>query len=208
MNLLNIITSCQLLPLATLTSKEQVEPLCKALIKAGLPLIEITLRDERTINILDEFKKYPQIAFGVGTIRTTHQIDKAIEADAKFLITPGFSKKLSHYASSKNILLIPGVQTPSEIIAANEEGHNVLKFFPAELGGGVNKLKSYLSVFSDIKFIPTGGISEENAPNYLKLDNVIAIGASALIPSKLIETESWNEIEDLLTQSKPNYLKS
>ena len=73
MNLLNIISSCQLLPLATLTSKEQVEPLCKALIKAGLPLIEITLRDERTINILDEFKKYPQIAFGVGTIRTTHQ---------------------------------------------------------------------------------------------------------------------------------------
>ena len=208
MDAINLITSCKLLPLATLTSKGQVEPLCKALINAGLPLIEVTLRDEKTLDILDEFKKYPQITLGVGTIRSTLQIDKAVEAQARFLITPGFSKKLSQYAFSKNILLIPGIQTPSEIMAANEEGHNVLKFFPAELSGGIQKLKAYYSVFSDIKFIPTGGILEENASSYLKLDNVLAIGASALIPSSLIKTNSWNEIEDILNKSKANYLKS
>ena len=160
MNALNIIKKTQLLPLTTLVSRDDVEPLCDILMNVSIPLVEITLRDERTLEIVDEFKKFPEINLGIGTIRTKSHIDIAIEANASFLITPGFSNDLADYAVSKKIVMIPGVQTPSEIMKASEAGFKTLKFFPAELSGGVSRLKAYKSVFSDIKFIPTGGITE------------------------------------------------
>ena len=202
MSILNLINKTRLLPLTTLISREDVEPLCDILFDTSIPFIEITLRDERTLEIIDEFKKFPDIHLGVGTIRTKEHIDIAAEADASFLITPGFSESLANHAALKNIPMIPGVQTPSEIINANEAGFSTLKFFPAELSGGVSRLNTYKSVFPDIKFIPTGGITYENTLSYLALDNVIAVGASALIPSDLIESKSWEEIKNKLEKSK------
>ncbi len=202
MSILNLINKTRLLPLTTLISREDVEPLCDILFDTSIPFIEITLRDERTLEIIDEFKKFPDIHLGVGTIRTKEHIDIAAEADASFLITPGFSESLANHAALKNIPMIPGVQTPSEIINANEAGFSTLKFFPAELSGGVSRLNSYKSVFPDIKFIPTGGITYENTLSYLALDNVIAVGASALIPSDLIKSKSWEEIKNKLEKSK------
>ena len=202
MSILNLINKTRLLPLTTLISREDVEPLCDILFDTSIPFIEITLRDERTLEIIDEFKKFPDIHLGVGTIRTKEHIDIAAEADASFLITPGFSESLANHAALKNIPMIPGVQTPSEIINANEAGFSTLKFFPAELSGGVSRLNSYKSVFPDIKFIPTGGITYENTLSYLTLDNVIAVGASALIPSDLIKSKSWKEIKNKLEKSK------
>ena len=153
MSIFNIINDTKLIPLTTITSREDVEPLCEVLIKASIPLIEITLRDERALDIIDEFNKFPEVHLGVGTIRSKSHIDLAINASASFLITPGYSENLLNYAKEKNIPLIPGVQTPSEIMKANEAGLSTLKFFPAELSGGVDRLKAYKSVFSDIKFI-------------------------------------------------------
>ena len=202
MNILNLINKTKLLPLTTLTLREDVEPLCDILFDASIPFIEITLRDERTLEIIDEFKKFPDIHLGIGTIRTVEHIDIAAEADASFLITPGFSESLANHAALKNIPMIPGVQTPSEIIKANEVGFSTLKFFPAELSGGVSRLNTYKSVFPDIKFIPTGGITYENTLSYLALANVIAVGASALIPSDLIKSKSWEEIKNKLEKSK------
>ncbi|MGB1460493.1 MAG: bifunctional 4-hydroxy-2-oxoglutarate aldolase/2-dehydro-3-deoxy-phosphogluconate aldolase, partial [Gammaproteobacteria bacterium] len=137
MNALNIIKKTQLLPLTTLVSRDDVEPLCDILMDVSIPLVEITLRDERTLEIVDEFKKFPEINLGIGTIRTKSHIDIANKANASFLITPGFSEDLADYAASKNIVMIPGVQTPSEIMKASEAGFKTLKFFPAELSGGV-----------------------------------------------------------------------
>ena len=208
MSVFNIINETKLIPLTTITSREDVEPLCEVLTEASIPIIEITLRDERTLDIIDEFKKFPEVHLGVGTIRSELHIDLAINASASFLITPGFSENLSNYAKQKNIPLIPGVQTPSEIMKANEAGLSTLKFFPAELSGGVNRLKAYKSVFSDIKFIPTGGITNENALSYLALDNVIAVGASALISPDLIKSKSWSEIKNNLKDSKELITKS
>ena len=208
MSVFNIINETKLIPLTTLTSREDVEPLCEVLTEASIPIIEITLRDERTLDIIDEFKKFPEVHLGVGTIRSKSHIDLATNAKASFLITPGFSENLSNYAKQKNIPLIPGVQTPSEIIKANEAGLSTLKFFPAELSGGVNRLKAYKSVFSDIKFIPTGGITNENALSYLALDNVIAVGASALISPDLVNSKSWSEIKNNLKDSKELITKS
>ena len=202
MSILNLINKTRLLPLTSLISRDDVEPLCDILFDTSIPFIEITLRDERTLEIIDEFKKFPDIHLGVGTIRTKEHIDIAAEADASFLITPGFSESLANHAALKNIPMIPGVQTPSEIINANEAGYSTLKFFPAELSGGVSRLNSYKSVFPDIKFIPTGGITYENTLSYLTLDNVIAVGASALIPGDLIKSKSWEEIKNKLEKSK------
>lgn len=202
MSILNIINKTKLIPLATLISRDDVEPLCDALIEAAIPLIEITLRDERTLDVLDEFKKFPEVHLGVGTIRSESHIDSSIKAGASFVITPGFSQNLVQYSLEKNITIIPGVQTPSEIMMASNAGLTTLKFFPAELSGGIDRLKSYNSVFSDIKFIPTGGITNENALSYLSLDNVEAVGASALISPDLIKSKSWAEITIKLKESK------
>ena len=202
MNIFNVITETKLIPLTTITSREDVEPLCEVLVEASIPLVEITLRDERTLDIIDEFKKFPEVYLGVGTIRSESHIDLAINASASFLITPGYSENLLNYAKQKNMPLIPGVQTPSEIMKANEAGLSTLKFFPAELSGGVDRLKAYKSVFADIKFIPTGGITNKNALSYLALDNVSAVGASALISPDLVHSKSWSEIKSNLKDSK------
>ena len=208
MSIFNIINETKLIPLTTITSREDVEPLCEVLIEASIPLIEITLRDERTLDVIDEFNKFPEVHLGVGTIRSESHIDLAINASASFLISPGYSENLLNYAKQNNIPLIPGVQTPSEIIKANEAGLTTLKFFPAELSGGVDRLKAYRSVFSDIKFIPTGGITNENALSYLALDNVVAVGASALISPDLVKSKSWSEIKNNLKESKELITKS
>ena len=208
MSIFNVIDETKLIPLTTITSREDVEPLCEVLVEASIPLIEITLRDKRTLDIIDEFNKFPEVYLGVGTIRSKSHIDLAINASASFLITPGYSENLLDYAKQKNIPLIPGVQTPSEIMKANEAGLSTLKFFPAELSGGVDRLKAYKSVFSDIKFIPTGGITNGNALSYLALDNVIAVGASALISPGLINSKSWSEIKNNLKESKELINKS
>jgi len=208
MSIFNIINEAKLIPLTTITSREDVEPLCEVLVEASIPLIEITLRDKRTLDIIDEFNKFPEVYLGVGTIRSKSHIDLAVNASASFLISPGYSENLLNYAKQKNIPLIPGVQTPSEIMKANEAGLSTLKFFPAELSGGVDRLKAYKSVFSDIKFIPTGGITNGNALSYLALDNVIAVGASALISPDLVNSKSWSEIKNNLKESKELITKS
>ena len=202
MSIFNVIAETKLIPLTTITSRDDVEPLCEVLVEASIPLVEITLRDERTLDIIDEFKKFSEVYLGVGTIRSESHIDLAINASASFLITPGYSENLLNYAKQKNMPLIPGVQTPSEIMKANEAGLTTLKFFPAELSGGVDRLKAYKSVFSDIKFIPTGGITNKNALSYLALDNVSAVGASALISPDLVHSKSWSEIKSNLKDSK------
>ena len=208
MSIFNIINEAKLIPLTTITSREDVEPLCEVLVEASIPLIEITLRDKRTLDIIDEFNKFPEVHLGVGTIRSESHIDLAINASASFIITPGYSENLLNYAKQKNIVLIPGVQTPSEIMKANEAGLSTLKFFPAELSGCVDRLKAYKSVFSDIKFSPTGGITNGNALSYLALDNVIAVGASALISPDLVNSKSWSEIKNNLKESKELINKS
>ena len=202
MDVIQLIKNLKTIPLGTLVSEEEVSGICNSLKVAEVPIIEVTLRDKKVRNILKYFNDYPEINLGVGTVRNIKDIDLAVESGASFIITPGFSSILSSYANQKNILLIPGIQTPSEILQASEAGHKILKFFPAELSGGVDRINAYKSVFPDITFIPTGGITETNMSNYLSLLNVIAIGSSSMIPNNLIEEKLWNEITQRLKNFK------
>ena len=202
MDVIQLIKNLKIIPLGTLVSEEEVIGICNSLKIAEVPIIEVTLRDERTRNILKYFKNYPEIKLCVGTVRDIKDIDLAIDSGASLVITPGFSSTLSTYASQKNILLIPGIQTPSEIMQASEFGHRILKFFPAELSGGVDRINAYKSVFPDITFIPTGGINEVNMSSYLSLQNVMAIGSSSMIPNDLIKNKLWDEITERLKNYK------
>ena len=202
MDIIQLIRNLKIIPLGTLVSEEEVIGICNSLKIAEVPIIEVTLRDERTRNILKYFKNYPEIKLCVGTVRNIKDIDLAIDSGASLVITPGFSSTLSTYASQKNILLIPGIQTPSEIMQASEFGHRILKFFPAELSGGVDRINAYKSVFPDITFIPTGGINEVNMSSYLSLQNVMAIGSSSMIPNDLIKNKLWDEITERLKNYK------
>ena len=202
MSILKTIKKNKIIPLGTLVNEDEVLSICNCLTEADIPLIEVTLRDKRVIDAIPSFKKYPNIYLGIGTIRTTEQIDLAINVGASFAITPGFSPKISDYALSKGLLLIPGVQTASEVMAASEAGHKVLKFFPAELSGGIDKLNAFKSVFPDITFIPTGGITNKNIANYLNLGNVVAVGASSAMPESLIRSRSWDKITKNLLEIK------
>ena len=202
MDIIQLIKNLKIIPLGTLVSEEEVIGICNSLKIAEVPIIEVTLRDERTRNILKYFKNYPEIKLCVGTVRNIKDIDLAIDSGASLVITPGFSSTLSTYASQKNILLIPGIQTPSEIMQASEFGHRILKFFPAELSGGVDRINAYKSVFPDITFIPTGGINEINMSSYLILQNVMAIGSSSMIPNDLIKNKLWDEITERLKNYK------
>ena len=202
MDVIQLIKNLKIIPLGTLVSEEEVIGICNSLKIAEVPIIEVTLRDERTRNILKYFKNYPEIKLCVGTVRNIKDIDLAIDSGASLVITPGFSSTLSTYASQKNILLIPGIQTPSEIMQASEFGHRILKFFPAELSGGVDRINAYKSVFPDITFIPTGGINEVNMSSYLSLQNVMAIGSSSMIPNDLIKNKFWDEITERLKNYK------
>jgi len=202
MDVIQLIKNLKTIPLGTLVSEEEVSGICNSLKVAEVPIIEVTLRDKKVRNILKYFNDYPEINLGVGTVRNIKDIDLAVESGASFIITPGFSSILSSYANQKNILLIPGIQTPSEIMQASEAGHKILKFFPAELSGGVDRINAYKSVFPDITFIPTGGITETNMSNYLNLLNVIATGSSSMIPNNLIEKKLWNEITQRLKNFK------
>jgi len=202
MDVIQLIKNLKIIPLGTLVSEEEVIGICNSLKTAEVPIIEVTLRDERTKNILKYFKNYPEIKLCVGTVRDIKDIDLAIDSGASLVITPGFSSTLSNYASQKNIQLIPGTQTPSDIMQASESGHRILKFFPAELSGGVDRINAYKSVFPDITFIPTGGINEVNMSSYLSLQNVMAIGSSSMIPNDLIKNKLWDEITERLKNYK------
>ena len=194
----------KLIPLATLETIEEVNNICEILLETGLQIFELTLRSAKSYDVAKEFQRFPDITLGLGTIKSKEDIDFAITVNAKFGVSPGFSKELSNHAIKNDFLLIPGVITPSEVMNASNEGHKLLKLFPAKAFNAISLLKNYEAIFKDINFIPTGGINADNMYQFLERKNVIAVGASALFPSSLIKNKQWQEIrtnlEDFLSQ--------
>jgi len=186
------------IPVIKLTNKNHAVPLANALLKGGIFCAEITFRSsvaEKAIREMSE--KVPAILVGAGTVVTIEQAEKAINAGAKFLVSPGFNPKIVDFAISKNIPMFPGVNDPSAIEAALEKGLTTLKFFPAEASGGCEMLKAFSGPFPQIQFIPTGGINVSNLVNYLSLSNVLAVGGSWLVKPEMIEENQFDKITKL-----------
>lgn len=178
-----IIKSAKVIPVIKLNSVEEAVPLARSLLKEGIPVVEITFRTACAAEGIKAIRnEVPEILVGAGTVINMEYAQKAIDAGCQFVVSPGFNPEVVDYVLSKNIPMIPGVATPSEVEIALCKGLEVLKFFPAQVLGGVEMLKALAGPFPNVMFIPTGGINEQNACEYLNQKNVLAVGRSVPIP--------------------------
>ena len=190
--------SIGLIPVIKIENADDAVPLAKALIDGGLPAAEITFRTscaaEAIKNITDT---YPEMLVGAGTVLTTEQVDAAIAAGSKFLVSPGLNPKVTAYALSKGIPMLPGCSNPSDIEVALELGLSTVKFFPAEAAGGLKMLKAMAAPYGKLNFMPTGGISADNLLEYLKFNKIVACGGSFMVKDELVREKKWDEITAL-----------
>lgn len=187
-----------IVPVVVLNDAKDAEPLAKALCEGGLPCAEVTFRTdaaEEAIRIIAE--KYPQMLVGAGTVLTIEQVDRAVAAGAKFIVSPGLNPKVVKYCVDKGIPVTPGTQTPSEMEQAIEMGLEVVKFFPAEPAGGLAMIKAVAAPYTMLKFMPTGGINLNNVEDYLKYDRILACGGSWMVKGDLIKAGKFDEIAQM-----------
>lgn len=186
------------LPTVTVSSLDEAESLCKILKLAKINSLEITLRSSVSSEAIEFISMDNEINLGIGTVLKTEQLIELENKKINFVVSPGYSDAVASYTRENKIIYIPGVETSTEIIKAYENGYKLLKFFPAELSGGIEKLNAIYSVFPDIKFLCTGGINLSNYQEYIKLPNVCALGGSFVLPKKLInEADSMEAINYL-----------
>lgn len=182
-------------PVVKLDRVEDAVPLAKALVDGGLPLAEVTFRtDAAEASIKAMSDAYPEMLIGAGTVLTTDQVDRAMNAGAKFIVSPGLNPKIVSYCVSKNIPITPGCSNPSDIEAAIELGLDVVKFFPAEACGGLAAIKAMSAPYGAIKFMPTGGINENNIGSYLAFNKILACGGSWMVKDSLVKEGNFAEI--------------
>ncbi|GBD10263.1 Putative KHG/KDPG aldolase [Candidatus Thermoflexus japonica] len=187
MEVLEAMERAGAIPIAVLEDEEEARFFADAMRKAGLPVIEVTFRTAAAAEVIRYLRQVdPQLIIGAGTILTPAQAAQALQAGAQFIVSPGFDSELAAWCRSADVLLIPGVATPSEVMAALRHGLYTLKFFPAEAMGGTKTLEALAPVFPQVRFIPTGGIRLSNLADYLKLPNVIACGGTWLADRRLI----------------------
>ena len=187
-----------LIPVIKIEDPADAVPLAKALIDGGLPAAEITFRTKCAADAIRNITKtYPEMLVGAGTVLTTEQVDAAIAAGSKFLVSPGLNPKVTAYALSKGITMLPGCSNPSDIEAALELGLTTVKFFPAEAAGGLKMLKAMAAPYGQLTFMPTGGINADNLLDYLKFNKIIACGGSFMVKDDLVKEKKWDEITAL-----------
>ncbi|WP_100967132.1 bifunctional 4-hydroxy-2-oxoglutarate aldolase/2-dehydro-3-deoxy-phosphogluconate aldolase [Helicobacter pylori] len=184
-----------IIPVVVIENIKDAVPLAQSLIEGGIPIIEVTLRSSCALEAIELIaKNVPKMRVGAGTILNPTQLEQAQNRGAEFLISPGLTIKLLEYAKKKDMPLIPGVSSSSEVMQALELGYSALKFFPAEYCGGVKLLNAFNGPFKGVKFCPTGGISADNMRSYLNLENVLCVGGSWLTPKNLIQNKEWDKI--------------
>ena len=202
MNITEQIQNLAVVPVVVLEDTEDALPLAKALCEGGLPCAEVTFRTdaaEESIKIMTE--AFPDMLVGAGTVLTAEQVDQAVKAGAKFIVSPGFDPEIVDYCILKDIPVFPGCITPSEVAQAVKRGLKVIKFFPAEQFGGIAAIKALAAPYTDIKFMPTGGINPKNLENYLSDDKIIACGGSWMVKGNLIKEGRFDEIRILTSEA-------
>ncbi|MCI8376350.1 MAG: bifunctional 4-hydroxy-2-oxoglutarate aldolase/2-dehydro-3-deoxy-phosphogluconate aldolase [Lachnospiraceae bacterium] len=196
MKTFNKIYPYGVIPVIAIDDSRHAVPLAKAFARAGLPVMEITFRTEAAEESIRRIaQEAPEVILGAGTILQVEQAQRAIEAGAQFLVTPGLNPKVVSYSQEHQVDVVPGVSTPTEVEQAIGLGLNTLKFFPAEVSGGAAAVKALGGPYREISFIPTGGIDERRISEYSRLGNVLACGASYLADRRLIAEERFDEIE-------------
>ncbi len=196
-----------IVPVIALNDAKDAKPLAEALCEGGLPCAEVTFRTaaaEESIRIMTT--EFPQMLVGAGTVLTTEQVDKAVAAGAKFIVSPGLNPKIVKYCADKGIPIAPGCANPSDIEQAIENGLEVVKFFPAEAAGGLEMIKAMSAPYGNVKFMPTGGINAKNLVEYLDFKKIIACGGSWMVKSDMIAAGEFDKIKTLTKEAVANML--
>ena len=184
-----------IIPVIAIDDPDKAVPLAKALVKGGLPAAEITFRTQAAeASIRAICKEAPEMLVGAGTVTTSEQLDCALAAGAKFIVSPGFNPDMVKYGLSKGALMLPGTATGGEMEQAMSMGLDAVKFFPAEQNGGIAKLKALAGPYRTLKWMPTGGINAKNLMDYLSFDQILACGGTWMVKKDMIENERWDEI--------------
>lgn len=197
----------KVVPVVVLNRVEDAKPLGEALCAGGLPVAEVTFRTdaaEESIRVMR--KEFPEMMVGAGTVVNVEQAKRALDAGATFLVSPGFSAKVTEFALDQNVPIFPGCCTPTEVMMAMEYGLKVVKFFPAKQFGGLDTIKALAAPFPSMKFMPTGGISAANILDFLACDKIIACGGSWMVKDALVKEGNFAEIVRL-TQEAVNLVK-
>ncbi|GAA9522576.1 bifunctional 4-hydroxy-2-oxoglutarate aldolase/2-dehydro-3-deoxy-phosphogluconate aldolase [Helicobacter pylori] len=196
--IIEVLQISPIVPVVVIENIKDAVPLAQSLIEGGIPIIEVTLRSSCALEAIELIaKNVPKMRVGAGTILNLTQLEQAQNRGAEFLISPGLTIKLLEHAKKKDMPLIPGVSSSSEVMQALELGYSALKFFPAEYCGGVKLLNAFNGPFKGVKFCPTGGISADNMRSYLNLENVLCVGGSWLTPKNLIQNKEWDKITEI-----------
>ena len=196
------IAELKVVPVVVLEDAKDAAPLAKALCEGGLPCAEVTFRTAAAKDSIKAMSEaYPEMLVGAGTVLTKEQVDSAVEAGAKFIVSPGFDPEIVDYCLEKEIPVFPGCITPSEVAQAVKSGLRVVKFFPAEQFGGVATIKALSAPYVGLKFMPTGGVSAKNLKEYLACKPIVACGGSWMVKKDLIEAGEFDKIRELTKEA-------
>jgi 2-dehydro-3-deoxyphosphogluconate aldolase/(4S)-4-hydroxy-2-oxoglutarate aldolase len=197
MTLLDIMRTSSVIPVIAIDDPEHAIPLARALVAGGIRVLEVTLRTKHGLQAIRDMATVEGAIVGVGTLTQPEEFAAARDAGAVFGVSPGLTPALIAAAKSSGLPLLPGVMTPSEVMAAREQGFRQLKLFPAVPAGGIGMLNAIGGPLPDVMFCPTGGISQETASQFLALKNVACVGGSWLTPKDAIQAGDWQRITDL-----------
>lgn len=196
------LCSYGVIPVVVINKTEDAKPLAKALCEGGLKCAEVTFRTDaaqEAIRIMSQ--EYPDMMVGAGTVLTIDQVDRAVSAGAKFIVSPGFDPEIVDYCIDKDIPVVPGCMTPSEVAQGVKRGLEVLKFFPAQQAGGVAMIKAMAAPYTSVMFMPTGGINADNIEQYLSFKKIAACGGSWMVKADLIDSGNFEKITELTKEA-------
>ena len=192
----------KIVPVVKINAAKDAAPLADALVRGGLPCAEVTFRTDAAAEAIRQMKRlYPDMLIGAGTVLDETQVDAAIAAGAKFIVSPGLNPVTVKYCQEKKIPVLPGVATATEIEQALSLGLKTVKFFPAEVNGGLNAIKALAAPYTMMRFMPTGGVNLQNVRDYLGFEKVIACGGTWMVKDELIQNGQFGEIEKLTREA-------
>lgn len=197
----DVMGRAPVIPVIVIDDVADAVPMAQALVRGGLPVLEVTLRTPAALAAMQAMARVPGAIVGAGTVLDAGMLQAAVQAGAQFLVSPGYSDSVAAAARASGVPWLPGTATAGEVMRAREAGFNRLKFFPAEQAGGAEMLKAFGSVFRDVVFCPTGGITLAKAPSYLSLPHVACVGGSWVMPKPLVAQGDWAAIERLAAEA-------
>ncbi len=198
---LEAVCARRVVPVVVVDELDVVEPLADALVAGGLPVAEVTFRTRAAVEAIAALSDRGDVLVGAGTVTRPDQVDRAVEAGARFVVSPGLDASVVQRCRERGVPVIPGVATPSEVMAAVELGIDLLKLFPAEALGGVAMVQALAGPFPEVRWVPTGGIGAANAADYLALPTVAAIGGSWMVARPLLTAGDFDEVRRLAREA-------